>query len=91
MARCRSDSKQIALDHSELEVVVPGQTVEFAGRKSDAPRSSSWGIASDCLDLNMLVFGLASDKDHAGPTTPSLVNRWHQEIAYEKLHESVRM
>lgn len=91
MARCQSDNKQIALDHSELEVVVPGQIVEFAGRKSDAPRSSLWRIASDCLDLNMLVFELASDKDHAGPTAPSLVNCWHQEIACEKLHESVQM
>jgi hypothetical protein len=41
--------------------------------------------------MNMLVFGLASDKDHAGPTTPSLLNRWHQEIACEMLLESVRM
>jgi hypothetical protein len=91
IARCQSDNKQIALDHSELEVVVPGQIVEFAGRKSDAPRSSLWRIASDCLDLNMLVFELASDKDHAGPTAPSLLNRWHQKFACEKLLESVQM
>jgi hypothetical protein len=58
MARCQRGNKQIALDHSELEVVVPGQIVELASRKSDAPRSSSWGIASDCLDMNMLVPGV---------------------------------
>jgi hypothetical protein len=78
-------------DCQKLEAFLHGQALKPAGCQSSTSGPSSWGAAEDRLDMNILLTALDRDKACARPLSASLIGRWRQELACEKLIENVHL